>query len=391
LSAAASALAVVLPLVLAVGAAVLYPLFFVFHLIAPSTAADLIASYREWLAALLSPAVLSSLVPRMATLGLLVALVAILGAAAFEIGRPAGRRRARGGFWWRAIGAPVDGSSVLAWATAGFWEFIRGAAHVAQPPPPELSRRYCELVAENLGQPGYRELIILAHDVDARRDLVFALLGDQFRTRFAHPDEESERVGRLSELVDLAGVGREHVTDALGGALSVPGLCKPHPITFAPESHWRGEMHRLCDRPDGVVRLFEEAAAAGATQVIVVSPVASVEGPHALSAARLGLRGGAGELATSAEAAALEGGVPAVSHRFWGIYRISPSHNPLGPFDMGGGFDDRSDRPFTLRELQNRGYEDAYRQFIEPVVGASGETIRTAQPVRTGWHENLQR
>jgi len=31
-------------------------------------------------------------------------------------------------------------------------------------------------------------------------------------------------------------------------------------------------------------------------------------------------------------------------------------------------------------ELLDRGYEDAYRQFIEPVVGASGERIATVQP-----------
>jgi hypothetical protein len=28
-----------------------------------------------------------------------------------------------------------------------------------------------------------------------------------------------------------------------------------------------------------------------------------------------------------------------------------------------------------LKELMDRGYEDAYRQFIEPVVGASGEQL----------------
>ena len=55
------------------------------------------------------------------------------------------------------------------------------------------------------------------------------------------------------------------------------------------------------------------------------------------------------------------------------IFTILPSHNPIGPFDFSGGFDDRSDRRQPLLELMNRGYEDAYHQFIEPVVGASGE------------------
>jgi hypothetical protein len=33
-----------------------------------------------------------------------------------------------------------------------------------------------------------------------------------------------------------------------------------------------------------------------------------------------------------------------------------------------------------LAELVDRGYEDAYRQFIEPVVGAGGERMQV-QPV----------
>ena len=54
---------------------------------------------------------------------------------------------------------------------------------------------------------------------------------------------------------------------------------------------------------------------------------------------------------------------------------IRPSHNSIGPFDFDGGFDDRSDRQQALDELLGRGYEDAYHQFIEPVVGASGERV----------------
>ncbi len=57
------------------------------------------------------------------------------------------------------------------------------------------------------------------------------------------------------------------------------------------------------------------------------------------------------------------------------IFTIRPAHNPIGPFDFAGGYDDRSDRRQRLAELMNRGYEDAYHQFIEPVVGASGEQV----------------
>jgi len=57
------------------------------------------------------------------------------------------------------------------------------------------------------------------------------------------------------------------------------------------------------------------------------------------------------------------------------IYTIRPVHNPIGPFDFAGGFDDRSHRAQPLAELMARGYEDAYHQFVEPVVGASGERV----------------
>jgi hypothetical protein len=57
------------------------------------------------------------------------------------------------------------------------------------------------------------------------------------------------------------------------------------------------------------------------------------------------------------------------------VFTIRPTHNPVGPFDLGGGYDDRSARSQPLDELMSRGYEDAYHQFIEPVVGASGEKV----------------
>ena len=59
------------------------------------------------------------------------------------------------------------------------------------------------------------------------------------------------------------------------------------------------------------------------------------------------------------------------------VYAIRPAHNPLGPLDFSGVYDERSDRPFVLAELVDRGYEDAYHQFIEPVVAAGADRIAT--------------
>ena len=58
-----------------------------------------------------------------------------------------------------------------------------------------------------------------------------------------------------------------------------------------------------------------------------------------------------------------------------GVYLIRPSHNPIRPLDLTGVYDEKSDRVQSLDELMERGYEDTYRQFIEPFLGASGERI----------------
>ena len=64
--------------------------------------------------------------------------------------------------------------------------------------------------------------------------------------------------------------------------------------------------------------------------------------------------------------------------RFDAVYVIQPSHNAIAPFDMTGAYDEASDRRQDLPELMERAYEDAYRQFIEPVIGASGEQLAHA-------------
>jgi hypothetical protein len=372
---AAATLALLVPLAVLLLAVVAYPVALVVQLVSPAVGETVAALYTDVVTATLGPAMLSTLVPRVATIGVVMfTLAALAGALVAVLSRR--RRRTRGPFWARAFGAPFETGHAFDWATGGFWQFIRGAASIAQPGSADLARRYAELLAENLGQPGYRELLLTAHDLDARRDLVFALLAEPYRRGFTSPVTRADAARRLAELGDLAGVAAEHVMDALAGALSVPVVTDPYPMTFASENHWRGETHRLTDRPAAITRLLEEVAAAGAEQVLVVSAVHDLAGPHALSAPRLDLRSRVGDYVMAAEAAALRDAVAAHAQGFAGFYEIRPVHNPIGPFDLDGGYDDRSDRVQTLRELMNRGYEDAYRQFIEPMVGASGEAIR---------------
>ena len=84
-------------------------------------------------------------------------------------------------------------------------------------------------------------------------------------------------------MFDLAGVGRDYLAAAVAGALSVPVATVAQPVTFAPDSYWRGETHRLCDRPGSLSRIIDELIDLGVQQILLVSSAADSHGPHALS------------------------------------------------------------------------------------------------------------
>jgi hypothetical protein len=258
-------------------------------------------------------------------------------------------------------------------ATDALWGILKGGAALRAPDARDLGRRYADLLTDNLGHPGFRELLLVAHDLDARRDVVFGLVKEPYRKALFAATTASS--ARRAEAHDLAGVAREHLVDALAAALVLPGVCQPRLVTFAADTFWRGESHRLSDRTASLSRLLEEAAAAGAEQLILVSAAPEPPAPHALRPTRADALGQVGEHLGAAESAALSDALRHLQHRFQGTYLIRPSHNPVQPLDLAGAFDERSDRTHTLEELMERGYEDAYRQFIEPVLGDSGERM----------------
>jgi hypothetical protein len=321
--------------------------------------------------ALFDPTALPTIVPRLAMLAC-IAAISILIFAAWTARRGRSRHEVTG--WASLTGAPLDSRHAVGRATAALWDLIRGAAPIAAPAPSEISRKYAEMLAENLGQPGFRELLIVVHDVDARRDLTFALLSEPHRTRLFG----RKGSGTGADKVDLAGAGRDHALDALAAALSLPLATDPHIITFALEAYWRGESHRVADRPSAAARVLEEVAAAGVEQVIVVSAAPALDGPHALAPARGDARGRSGEFLVAMESAALrdaQASAAALGLFPGGLFQIRPEHNALGPLDARGCYDPRSDRHQSVGELIDRGYEDAYRQFIEPIVGAGAEAV----------------
>jgi hypothetical protein len=280
-------------------------------------------------------------------------------------------RRIAGSSFWRMFGAPFDPNPAIDLFSGAVWQLIRGASSETRVPR-DAGRKYAETLAENLGQPGFRELMIVATDLDSRNDLVAAMLREPYRRDFVAPRQGRER---RSEALDLSGLGRDHAFDIVAAALTPPVAFEPRLVSFAPDGYWRGETHRLCDRPGSIIRLFEELALAGVSQVIVATAVGAASAPHRLRASRLDLRGRLGEFITASEAATLRDAGEMARLRFDSFYVVCPSHNPVGPFDFGGAYDEASDRRHSTGELMERGYEDAYHQFIEPVVGASGDQI----------------
>jgi hypothetical protein len=342
------------------------------------------SSFSAWVDALFAPAALPTIIPRLVLLAILAGVGTLAGSLLLSSFRARAKRRTQHGTMWRLIGSPLTAGAVVERSLAELWNLIRGAAPLAAPPPAELGRRYVELLSDNLGQPGFRELLVTVHDMDARRDLVFAMLGTAHRQRFFGRPGAPEQPGRALETFDLAGVGRDHALDALAGALALPVATEPHLATFSAEGIWRGETHRVCDRPGALARLLQEVGLAGAEQVILVSASAPPGRAHELNAGRGDLRGRAGEQLGAFEAAGLRDILEQFDGRFAGLFIIRPGHNPLGPLDFAGVYDERSDRTLPLSELMDRGYGDAYRQFIEPVVGAGGEPAEAVQPANGG-------
>ena len=326
-----------------------------------------------------APAALPTWLPRLVALGVIVAVMVLVAGTALAAPRSRHRRRSRGTGAWSLVSAPLDASRAIHHFVVGVWDLLKGGASVSAPAPEDLSRRYAELLNENLGQPGFTELLLAVHDLDARRDLIFGLVREPYRRALFPPPGAPG--ARRADAFDLAGLGRDHLVDVLRGALSVADTTEPAVVRFAPDGYWRGEAHRLVDRAASLARLLEEAAAAGAEQIILVSASPEPPGPHELGRPRLEPRARLSEHAASFESAVLRDAMEHVRHRFRATYRIRPVHNPVGAFDLRGAFDERSDRQQSLSELMERGYQDAYHQFIEPIVAPSGEHLRSNQSV----------
>ena len=211
-----------------------YELAVVLEAAHPGTATWLTGSWGAFLSRAFAPDALPTRLPQIVTAVLASVIAGVLISAVRARWRLPARRDQRGGPWWTVLATPFSGEETARYFIAGLWDLLRGGANVHQPRRADLSRRYAELLTDNLGQPGFRELLFLAHDLDARHDIVFALLGQPWRRGFFAQRGPGEHV-RAREAVDLAGAAREVLLDGVASSTSLAGATDP-------------TVHHLCAR-----------------------------------------------------------------------------------------------------------------------------------------------
>jgi hypothetical protein len=195
-------------------------------------------------------------------------------------------------------------------------------------------------------------------------------------------------------MLDLRAPGQAALLfDALTTGLLFPLAMPLRRVVFPKGTVHAGETHRLTDASLVPGCGIEEALAAGAEQVVVVTGApdqvslpARRRGPLARVDATLR----ALEQQAAAEIDAVERTnriVGTLGHRVGGgrgawedpatgevtsevdLWVIRPRRRTLGPTELDGARDPATEVLQTVDDLVERGFRDAFRQFIEPVVG----------------------
>jgi hypothetical protein len=365
---------VVAPMLLGLALGIVITLLLIVDRVLPGTASRALAFL--WVApeALSGPYLAAQAVPVFALA--MLALIAV-GTLWFR-----DRRR-----FAEAFESFLDARPGLERLRAAVWQVAGGAAgHTPAPSEAGLGRRYVALLAENLGEPGFRELVLRAADLDRGGPLAFVLFGDG----------GARREGVLAGAVDLRAPGQDALLfDALATGLLCPMAMPLRRVSFPRGAVHAGETHRLTDATFVPGCGIAEAVAAGAEQVIVVTGVPQVAAPLARRRGPLA-RIDAASRALEAQAAreidevdrfnrvvATLGHRTADGRRAWedpasgqvspevDLWVIRPERRAVGPMELDGARDPATEVLQMAEDLVELGFRDAYRQFVEPVVGQS--------------------
>jgi hypothetical protein len=387
-----------LPLFLALAAGLVFPLVLVADLAAPAWTASVV----EWLWA--AQAALRT--AYLAALSVPVFLLCVLAVLVVGVAFLRNRRR-----FAEAFESALDARQARRRLARGLWDIARGSAvSDAAPSAADLGRRYVSLLSDNLGQPGFRELVLRATDLDTGAPLPFVLLREPWRSRFAQARARGprSRLDAMPGAVDLAAPGYEALLfDAVLTGLLPPPVAPVCRVSFPKGGAFAGEVHRLSDAILAGGAGIGEAVAAGAEQVLVATAVP--EAPGALPRRR-GLAAAADAALSALERQAVERDLGEASRinrmvetlghrtedggRAWqdpasgrvfrefALYVIRPDRRLLGPLELDGARHPATEVLETADDLLEQGYRDAYRLFVEPVVGATPDAERAAAPER---------
>ncbi|HEU0093818.1 MAG TPA: hypothetical protein VFS78_17025 [Vicinamibacteria bacterium] len=377
-----------LPVVLALAAGLLFPLVLILDVVSPGWAG------RAGAALLGAPSVLRA--PYLASLSLPIFFLCAAGLLGLLRLWLTHRRRMAESFEWLLDPGPARRRLLEA-----LWEIARGPVISRAPSEAELGRKYVSLLSENLGQPGFRELILRTADLETGGPLPFVLLDDAHRSSFASARARGprSRLDGLPNAVDLRAPGYDAlVFDAVMTGLLAPGVVPVRRVSFPKGGIFAGESHRLTESGLAGGSGLSEAIAAGAEQILLVTaapeearPLSQRRGPRALADGVLAtLERQAVEVDLRATER-INRMVETLGHRTddggrgWqdpetgrvyrsvALYVIRPDRRLLAPLDLDGSEDPATEVRTTTADLLELGYRDAYRLFVEPVVGAIPE------------------
>jgi hypothetical protein len=371
-----------LPVLLAIVAGALFPLVLVADLAVPGLPARVMGD--RWA----GPGALRD--PYIAALAIPVFLLSVCALGFLFMVAVRHRRR-----YAEAFESVLDAHPAAARLRRTLWEVCRGSVlmKVRTPGEAEVGRRFLGTLAENLGQPGFRELLLRAADLDTGEVLPFALLSEPHRAAFV---AGRARVARSEDgqpaVIDLKN-SEGLLFDAVLTGLLPPIATPVRRVEFPRGGPFGGEVHRLTEAHSGIG--IADAMLAGADQLIVVTAV-----PEAPSAPRR--RRGLPALLDATEAiferqaveaelqatARLNRIVQTVGHRLedgrraWqdpangrtyrevSLWVIRPERRTIGPLEWDGSVDPATEVREEPENLIELGYRDAQRLFIEPVLGA---------------------